>query len=153
MTSAVPAQPNISIFRVTSILVKQLHPRIPNVHSYSMRSRIHLPSKASYYDSTKRFSPSCWTNLAHGPLCWSSKDRARRNVELTAVARARHSGTVQLTLCERARSVRTCVIEGMKLSVNTRNVHLRARNVKGAHLSRNDISCVSNWHQHSFDLS
>jgi hypothetical protein len=48
--------------------------------------------------------------------------------------------------------VRTGVIEGMKLPVNTRNVHLRARNVKGAHLSRSDISCVSNWYQHSFDF-
>src|SRR6185503_10091023 len=69
MTSAVPAQPNISIFRVTSILVKQLHTRITNVHFHSMTSRIHLPSKASYYDSTRTFSPSVWTNRERTGRC------------------------------------------------------------------------------------
>jgi hypothetical protein len=68
------------------------------------------------------------------------------------MARARHSSTVQLALRERARSVGTCVIEGMKLSVNIRNVHLGAGKIKHAHLSRSDIFCVSNWYQHNFDF-
>lgn len=120
--------------------------------SIPCEARIRLPSKASHHDSTRRFSPSIWTKRERTPRCAGPENLAGSNVELTAMARARHSSTVQLALRERARSVGTCVIEGMKLSRNIRNVHLGAGKIKHAHLSRNDIFCVSNSYQHNFDF-
>jgi hypothetical protein len=121
--------------------------------SIPCEARIRLPSKAF---SSRLDQEILALHLdqprTHSPLGWSPKNLAGRHVELTPVARARHGGTVQLARRERAPSVGTCVIEGMKLSVNIRNVHLGAGKIKHAHLSRSDIFCVSNWYQHNFDF-
>jgi len=84
----------------------------------------------------------------HWLLRWTAQDRAGGHVELTTVAGARHCGSIQLALCERAPHVGALVIECMEVSVHACNAHFGSFNIENLHLSREYSSCVSNSHQH-----
>jgi hypothetical protein len=84
----------------------------------------------------------------HGPLSWTTKDGAGDHIELAAVARARHSRAIQLTLRERAPHMGACIIEGMQMSECTCNAHLSSRDIEDTHLVRYDIFCITNFYHH-----
>src|SRR5262245_13674775 len=94
------------------------------------------------------FSLGLYEPGTHGPLSRTTNDGARDHIELAAVARARHSHTIQLALRERAPHMGARVIEGMQLSECPCDAHLGSRDIEDAHLVRNDILCVTNTYHH-----
>jgi hypothetical protein len=66
------------------------------------------------------------------------------------MAWARHSRAINLALRERTPHMGARVIEGIQMSECTCDVHLGSRDIKDAHLVRDNILCVTNSYQHDF---
>jgi hypothetical protein len=79
----------------------------------------------------------------HGLLRWTTKDRARSHIELTAVAWARHRGSIKPALRERAPHMGACVVEGIQVSDRTCDAHLGSRDIEDAHRALCNILIVT----------